>query len=65
MYLNEPILVRESTSNSVPQTLALVYSSSAATNQHEALCVGMHVLMLETGFQHSAGVSCMPTHANI
>ena len=49
-YLNEPMLVCDSTSNSVPQALQNVYEEAGVETMNEAACVLLHVLMSESGF---------------
>ena len=48
--LSEPILCSEAVDGSVPALLREMMSSMKPENGTEALCVVLHVLMLETGF---------------
>jgi len=50
-YLNEPIVVREATDHSLPQTLVLAYSLIQPQTADAALLVVLDVLMSELGYQ--------------
>ena len=50
-YLREPMLVQDCSEHAVTQTLHSVYDRSMPQSPHEAVCVVLHVLMMETRFQ--------------
>ncbi|KAJ8301635.1 hypothetical protein KUTeg_020622 [Tegillarca granosa] len=50
-YLNEPMLCRDSTEMRVPAALEQLFANSGIRNSHDALCVLLHVMMLEAGYQ--------------
>ncbi|XP_019636359.1 PREDICTED: F-box only protein 7-like [Branchiostoma belcheri] len=47
---SEPMLCREATVDSVPLVLQQVYRANDVRSRHDALCVVLHVLMMESGF---------------
>lgn len=49
-YLREPMLIRDSTWSSVPQTLQLAWKAAETSIDHHALVLVTHVLMTEVGF---------------
>ncbi|XP_064632974.1 F-box only protein 7-like [Lineus longissimus] len=53
-YLSEPMLCRDSTRDQVPQRLVLLYQDAGVQNVADALCVVLHLLMLETGYTVSS-----------
>jgi hypothetical protein len=50
-YLNEPVLVRESTDHQMPQTVVCAYSMSQPTTNDMAIFVIINILMSELGFK--------------
>ena len=48
--LQEPVLCRDSSETNVPSLLQVVHSAASPHDTVEALCVVLHVLMLETGY---------------
>jgi len=50
-YLNEPMVVREATDQSLPQTLVLAYSLIQPKTADAVLLVVLDVLMSELGYQ--------------
>jgi hypothetical protein len=50
-YLNEPMLVRESTDHQLPQTVICAYSLSQTTDSSMAVFVIINILMSELGFK--------------
>jgi len=50
-YLNEPILIRDSTANNLPQCLLAAHSNLKPLNNHEAVTVVLHLLMTELGYK--------------
>lgn len=55
--LSEPRLCCESTPGRLPALLTELYSDSQCRFYEEALCLVLHVLMLEAGYQPSIPVS--------
>ena len=49
-YLREPVLVRDSCGDTIPQNLVQAYERAGVHKMSEALCVLLHVLMSESGF---------------
>ncbi|XP_035669315.1 F-box only protein 7-like [Branchiostoma floridae] len=47
---SEPMLCREATVDSVPLVLQQVYRANDVKSRHDALCMVLHVLMMESGF---------------
>ncbi|CAH1246839.1 FBXO7 [Branchiostoma lanceolatum] len=47
---SEPMLCREAAVDSVPLVLQQVYHANDVKSRHDALCVVLHVLMMESGF---------------
>ncbi|XP_070557528.1 F-box only protein 7-like [Ptychodera flava] len=47
----EPMLCREATDTTVPFRLEKLFTDNNPINTNEALCIVLHVLMLESGFQ--------------
>ncbi len=56
-YLCEPLSVRESTADTVPQTLDRHYRDNPIHNVHDAAVILLHVLMLETGYDISVSLT--------
>ncbi|CAH1783023.1 unnamed protein product [Owenia fusiformis] len=50
-YLNEPMLCRDATDSAVPYRLEMFYNESSPRNPMDALCIVLHTLMIESGFQ--------------
>ena len=55
--LNEPILCSEATVDRMPALLSELYSEAHCRFLEEGLCLVLHVLMLESGYQPTASVS--------
>lgn len=55
--LNEPRLCSEATVGRMPALLSELYSEAHCRFLEEALCLVLHVLMLESGYQPTASVS--------
>lgn len=53
-YLNEPMVVREATDHTLPQTLVLAYSVVRPQTADAALLVVIDILMSELGYQRTA-----------
>ncbi|CAG5120246.1 unnamed protein product [Candidula unifasciata] len=49
-YMQEPLVIRESTEHQVPVLLSQLYSSAGCSSDTDALWVAVHTLMLESGF---------------
>ncbi|XP_038067099.1 F-box only protein 7-like [Patiria miniata] len=49
--VREPMLCRSATDCLIPQRLRALYSGNRPRTLEEALCIVLHVLMVETGFQ--------------
>ena len=55
-YLNEPMLIRDSTAEQVPQTLRGAFSRVANVQKsHQAVVPVLHVIMTEVGFVEKVG----------
>jgi hypothetical protein len=50
-YLNEPMLCRDSTDTTVPARLQQLYAAAQPSSAPDAVCIVLHTLMLETGYQ--------------
>lgn len=49
-YLQEPLVIRESTEHQVPVLLSQLYKCAQCSSETDALWVAIHALMLESGF---------------
>ncbi|BFZ08704.1 hypothetical protein BsWGS_11743 [Bradybaena similaris] len=49
-YLQEPLVIRESTERQVPVLLSQLYKCAHCSSETDALWVAIHALMLESGF---------------
>ena len=56
-YLQAPMLCREATSSQVPLVLSQTYSAANVVHTNEAICVVLHVLMLEIGLRTKVNIS--------
>ncbi|XP_059177530.1 F-box only protein 7-like isoform X2 [Physella acuta] len=52
-YLQEPLVIRESTATQVPTLLHQLYTSANCSSTNDALWVVLHAIMLEAGFYPS------------